>query len=81
MSPKFRVLAGPDSKSLKPIQVNTNSTDNSSFFTVKTAKFEGRIVGNIKGFVNEDGEQVGSKYFDREDKRKEGTTWSIQVQG
>jgi len=79
MTSRFRVLAGPSSSSLQPLEVNTDST--TEFFEIKTPLFEGRIVGNIKGFVDENGDRVPSKYFDREDRKKEGTTWSIQVQG
>lgn len=79
MPPRFRVLAGPSSHQLEPLQVNTEGAD--AYFDIKTPYFEGRIVGNIKGFVDEDGERVPSRYFDREDRRNQGTTWSIQVQG
>ncbi len=81
MPPKFRVLAGPNSHSLSPLDLNTDSTDASTFFKIKTEDFEGRIVGNIKGYADVDGNIINSKYFDREDRKKEGATWSIQVQG
>ncbi|KAG8904259.1 hypothetical protein FRC01_008808 [Tulasnella sp. 417] len=81
MPPRFRVLAGPSYDSLSPLPVNTDSTDSSAAFTIKTPYFEGRIIGNIKGFVDDAGEVVTSKYFENEDRRKDGVTWSIQIQG
>lgn len=81
MPPRFRVLAGPSYDSLSPLPLNTDSTDSSTAFSLKTPHFEGRIVGNIKGFVDDAGEVVPSKYFQREDRRKDGVTWSIQIQG
>ncbi|KAG8913639.1 hypothetical protein FRC00_001948, partial [Tulasnella sp. 408] len=81
MPPRFRVLAGPSYDSLSVLPVNTDSTDSSTAFSIKTPHFEGRIVGNIKGFVDDAGEVVTSKYFEKEDRRKDGVTWSIQIQG
>lgn len=79
MPPRFRVLAGPSYTELSELKVNVDPKDGSPYFDIKTSSFEGRIVGNIKGFVNEKGEIVTSKYFDRTDRA--GTTWSIQMQG
>ncbi|KAG8883015.1 hypothetical protein FRB97_007389 [Tulasnella sp. 331] len=79
--PKFKVLAGSSYDELKELPVNADMKDDGSppYFEIKTADFEGRIVGNIKGFVDQTGEVGTSKYFDRKD--RVGTTWSIQVQG
>lgn len=79
--PRFKVLAGPSYAELKelPVNVDTKNGGASPYFEIKTSEFEGRIVGNIKGFVDEKGNVITSKYFDRKDRA--GTTWSIQVQG
>ncbi|KAG9006996.1 hypothetical protein FRB95_013531 [Tulasnella sp. JGI-2019a] len=77
--PRFKVLAGPSYKELKELPVNVDTKDGSPYFNIKTPDFEGRIVGNIKGFVDENGNVCTSKYFDRKDRT--GTTWSIQIQG
>ncbi|KAG8933880.1 hypothetical protein FRC03_010929 [Tulasnella sp. 419] len=78
--PRFRVLAGPSTSSLSPCPVNESSSPHSTFY-VKTSKFEGKIVVNIKGFVDEGGTEKRSTYFERKDKKEEGVTWSVQVQG
>ncbi|KAF7426016.1 hypothetical protein PC9H_008379 [Pleurotus ostreatus] len=74
--PRLRVLAGPSPSSLTPItpKVNTNQTH-----TIRSDAFEGEVVVNIKGLVDENGAVRDSEYFGRED--RQGITWSIQVQG
>ncbi|KAJ7076883.1 hypothetical protein B0H15DRAFT_790166 [Mycena belliarum] len=76
--PKLRVLAGPTPQDLTPITslVNTNKPHR-----IVTKDFDGEVVVFIKGFnqadpsVNSTAEEA--EYFSRRD----GVTWSIQVQG
>ncbi|KAL4252011.1 Protein of unknown function DUF1769 [Pleurotus pulmonarius] len=74
--PRLRVLAGPSPSSLTPItpKVNTNQSH-----AIRSDAFEGEVVVNIKGLVDESGAVRDSEYFGRED--RQGITWSIQVQG
>ncbi|KAJ8481793.1 hypothetical protein ONZ45_g15185 [Pleurotus djamor] len=74
--PRLRVLAGTSLSSLTPITsiVNTNGKH-----VLESDAFEGEIVVNIKGLVDEDGAVREGEYFARED--RQGITWSIQVQG
>ncbi|ESK88475.1 duf1769 family protein [Moniliophthora roreri MCA 2997] len=76
MPPSLRVSVGPSLEKLRPITdlVNTNKSAR-----ISSDLFEGEIVVNIKGFVNEKGEVSSSEYFDRED--RQGVSWSFQVQG
>jgi len=79
-NPRFKVLAGPSYAELEELPVNADTKDGAPpYFEIKTPDFEGRIVGCIKGFVEESGDVTTSNYFDRKDRT--GTTWSIQVQG
>ncbi|KAJ7597332.1 hypothetical protein C8J56DRAFT_773657 [Mycena floridula] len=73
--PHLRVLAGTSLETLTPIThvVNTNKP-----FRISSELFEGQIIAHIKGFTVDD-RVLDSEYFHRED--RQGTTWSIQVQG
>ncbi|KAF5357095.1 hypothetical protein D9756_006564 [Leucocoprinus leucothites] len=76
MAPKLRVLAGTSLENMVPITsiVNTNQPHKLS-----SDLFEGEVVAHIQNFVHGDGSVRESEYFSRED--RQGTTWSIQVQG
>lgn len=77
MSPHLRVLAGPSPTSLVPITSLVN-TDKSH--RIKSDVFDGEIVVDIKGFVDQSsGQPRESEYFEREERK--GVTWSIRVQG
>ncbi|KAI0916008.1 hypothetical protein AcV5_003465 [Taiwanofungus camphoratus] len=70
--PRLRVLAGPSVDELAPVSVNSDVP-----VEIKSDAFEGRVAVYIKGFLDPSGGPGDSAYFDKRD----GVTWSIQVQG
>jgi len=75
--PRLSVLAGPSLDALVPITVNSGIPHN-----IVSDAFEGQILAYIKGFTDEEGNNVlqsENEYFQREDRK--GITWSIQTQG
>lgn len=76
MSPRLRVLAGPNPDSMVPI---TSIVNTSNSHLIHSELFQGQVVANIRGMTDEYGQIPDSEYFQRED--RQGVTWSIQVQG
>ena len=72
--PRLRAVAGPSLEELVPISVNSGVPHD-----IVSDAFEGQILAYIKGFADEEGNDLQSEYFHREDRK--GITWSIQVQG
>ena len=72
--PRLSVVAGPSLDALVPITVNSGIPHN-----IVSDAFEGQILAYIKGFTDEEGNDLQSEYFQREDRK--GITWSIQTQG
>lgn len=73
--PRLQVLAGPSPDKLQPISVNDGSTHD-----VSSSSYKGRVSVHLKGYQNENGDEVKDTYFDDET-RREDHTWSIQWQG
>jgi len=76
LMPSLRVLAGPSPTSLTSVSSYVNSNVP---FTISSPLFQGQVVINIQGFMDEHGCVLESEYFSREDRK--GITWSIQLQG
>ena len=57
----------------------TSIVNTSKAYPIQSDLFQGEIVANIKGMMDEHGRIRDSEYFRREERR--GVTWSIQVQG
>ncbi|TFK38073.1 hypothetical protein BDQ12DRAFT_683924 [Crucibulum laeve] len=76
MAPRLRVRAGTSPETMVPITsiVNTGRSQK-----ISSEVFDGEVVAHIKGFTDEHGNLRDSEYFSRAD--RQGTTWSIQVQG
>jgi hypothetical protein len=77
MTSRLRILAGPDTSSLKPI---THLVNTGKAFEIKSDAFEGKILVYIQGLTSEVGDgDTGNAYF--HSPNRTGVTWSIQAQG
>jgi hypothetical protein len=78
MTPRLRVLVGPDPSSLQPV---TSLVNSGKAFKIQSEAFDGELALFIKGFPGEDANDTAAAdaYFDAPDRK--GKTWSIQVRG
>lgn len=74
MTPRLRVLVGPDPSSLTPISSLVNS---GKAHPIRSDAFEGEIAVNIRGFPGSD--EGNETYFSAPERK--GVTWSIQAHG